>query len=149
MMRLFTAADLEDYMGMSRDFYASEATDHPVPEEHFQQTFSEALKGSPIARGWIILDNQKQAVGYFLASLTWSNEYGGKVAWLEELYLKPEARQQGLGRRVLEATMLELKSQEQVKAFRLEVTKANESVIKLYRQLGFEVVSYSQWGMST
>ena len=148
MMRLFNPSDLEDYLGMSRDFYASDATDHPVPDEHFKRTFSELLKESPIARGWIILDDHKNSVGYFLASVTWSNEYGGKIAWLEELYLKPEVRRQGLGRRVLEAAMAELKSQEQVNGFRLEVTKANESVAQLYRQLGFQVVPYSQWGMS-
>jgi ribosomal protein S18 acetylase RimI-like enzyme len=143
-MRRFAAEDFNDYLAMSREFYASEATDHPVPEEHFRRTFEEILSGAPLAYGWLLIDQGRPA-GYLLASITWSNEFGGRVAWLEEAYLRPEARGRGLGRRALEGAMEELKRLEKVAGFRLEVAPANAAVARLYEKLGFRPVPYDGW----
>lgn len=148
MLRPFQAEDLIEYLDMSRTFYASEATDHQVPEEHFHRTFQETVSGSALARGWLITDDDGRALGYLLASLTWSNEFGGRVAWLEELYLRPETRGQGLGRRVLTEALEELKNRDQVVGFRLEVAPANESVSILYEKMGFTKVPYKEWWMA-
>ena len=145
MMRRFVAEDFDDYLALSREFYASEATDHPVSEEHFHRTFQETVGGSPIARGWLISNDQGRPVGYLLASITWSNEFGGRVAWLEELYLRPETRGQGLGRKAIEQAMEELKQQDKVAGFRLEVAPANKSISELYKRMGFQPVPYDEW----
>jgi ribosomal protein S18 acetylase RimI-like enzyme len=145
-MRSFTREDYDDYLSMSREFYASEATDHPVPDEHFQRTFDEIISGSPLARAWII-GGKGPAAGYLLASVTWSNEFGGRVAWLEELYLRPEARGHGLGQKTLEQAMDELKRLDKVAGFRLEVAPANDGVSRLYEKMGFRPVPYHGWWM--
>ncbi len=145
-MRRFTAEDFDAYLTMSREFYSSEATDHPVPDEHFQRTFDEIMSGSPIARAWMI-DVQGRPTGYLLASVTWSNEFGGRVAWLEELYLRRSARGQGLGRQAIEQAMDELKRLDRVTGFRLEVAPANAKVIQLYKKEGFQLVPYDGWWM--
>ncbi len=145
-MRSFTAEDFYDYLAMSREFYSSEATDHPVPETHFQRTFDEIMSGSPMARAWMI-DVQGRPAGYLLASITWSNEFGGRVAWLEELYLRRSARGQGLGRQAIEQAMDELKRQDKVAGFRLEVAPANAGVSRLYKKMGFNPVPYDGWWM--
>ncbi len=145
-MRRFTTKDFDDYLAMSREFYSSEATDHPVPDEHFQRTFDKIFKGSPIVRGWMI-DVQGHPAGYLLASITWSNEFGGRVAWLEELYLRRVARGQGLGRQALEQAMDELKRLDKVAGFRLEVAPANVGISQLYEKIGFNPVPYDGWWM--
>ncbi|MDL2227035.1 GNAT family N-acetyltransferase [Deltaproteobacteria bacterium OttesenSCG-928-M10] len=145
MIRRFKADDLEIYLALSRDFYASEATDHPVSEGHFHHTFSECISDSPMARGWMIEDEKGRPVGYFLASLTWSNEFGGRIAWLEELWLAENARGSGLGRRVFEAVTHELAEKDKVLGFRLEVAPANAGVTALYKKMGFTPVPYTQW----
>lgn len=144
-MRAFVTADFSDYLALSREFYASEATDHPVSDDHFHRTFAESLgNASPLARAWMVTHDDR-SVGYLLASLAWSNEFGGRVAWLEELYLRPAARGLGLGRQVLEEAMDELKERDGARGFRLEVAPANESVSVLYRNLGFTKVPYQGW----
>lgn len=149
MLKRMSAEDFEDYMALSREFYSSKATDHPVSDDHPRRTFEETVGGSPLARGWLIRDGQSgRAVGYMLASLTWSNEFGGRVAWLEELYLRPETRGQGLGRRVLETVIAELKERDRVAGFRLEVAPANEEVGILYEKMGFSRAPYQQWWMT-
>lgn len=147
MLKRLAAGDFDDYLALSREFYASEATDHPVPEEHFRRTFSETVGGSPLARGWMIRDEGGRPVGYLLASITWSNEFGGRVAWMEELYLRPETRGRGMGRKVIELVMEELKEIDKVAGFRLEVTPANKSISDLYKRMGFEPTPYDQWHM--
>lgn len=147
MMKPFVAEDFDDYLALSREFYSSEATDHPVPEEHFRRTFDETVSGSPIARGWLIRNDQGRPVGYLLASITWSNEFGGRISWLEELYLRPETRGQGLGRKVIEQAINELKANDNLVGFRLEVAPANKSISELYKRMGFNPVPYDQWCM--
>jgi ribosomal protein S18 acetylase RimI-like enzyme len=148
VFRPFQAEDLEAYLALSREFYSSQATDHPVPEDHFHRTFQETVSGSVLARGWLISAEADRPAGYMLASLAWSNEFGGRVAWLEELYLRPEARGLGLGRETIEQVMRELKSRDQVRGFRLETAPANEGVSLLYQKLGFSRAPYHGWWMA-
>lgn len=145
MIRRFKADDLENYLILSREFYASQAADHPVSEDHFHNTFNECVGDSPIARGWMVEDEEANPAGYFLASLAWSNEFGGRIAWLEELWLAENARGKGLGRRVFEAVTRELVEKDKVLGFRLEVALANEGVTALYKKMGFIPVPYTQW----
>ena len=54
----------------------------------------------PLGRAWLIeLDGRP--VGYVVLSWGFSVEAGGREACLDELYLVPEVRRRGLGRRVL------------------------------------------------
>ena len=59
----------------------------------------------------------------------------------EELYLKEEARGKGYGSRFFEMVM---KERTEIRRFRLEVSKANEKAVRLYRRLGFEFLDYDQ-----
>lgn len=148
-LKAFAVGDHDDYLALSREFYASEATDHPVSETHFQRTFDETVGASPYARGWLLKETADgPAVGYMLASLTWSNEFGGRVAWLEELYLREETRGRGLGRKAFLAVMEELKSKDNVVGFRLEVAPANSAVSIMYQNLGFTPAPYDEWWLS-
>lgn len=147
-LKPFAAGDFDDYLTLSREFYASDATDHPVPEVHFERTFQESAKGSPLSRAWLIRETPEGPnIGYMLASLAWSTEFGGRVAWLEELYLRPETRGKGLGHKVFEAVLKEFREKDGVVGFRLEVTKGNPAV-SLYERLGFTAVPYDEMWMA-
>ena len=150
MIRPFKTGDFEAYENMSREFYNSEATDHQVPEIHFRRTFDETVSGSPLARGWMLFDESKPDIpaGYLLASISWSTEFGGRVCWLEELYLRADFRGLGLGRQAIEAAIEELKAKDEVRGFRLEVAPANAAVSELYKRIGFTKVPYDEWWMA-
>ncbi len=147
MLKAFEAQDWDAYFAMGKDFYASEACDHPVPDDNFRHTFAEILRFPERTKGWLVWQNELP-VGYFLASIMWSPEFGGLIAWLEEFYLRPEVRGKGLGRSVFETIMRKLQDEDKVIGFRLEVAPANESVSQLYQKLGFTKVPYHQWWMA-
>lgn len=145
-IRNFTQEDEQAYLEMSKSFYQSEAVLHPVPEQHFLQTFQLAALGNPYMRGLMIEEGGKRA-GYALISFTYSNEVGGMVLLLEELYLADEFRGRGLGTKVINWIREEYDGL--VKRYRLEVTQQNTGACKLYERLGFERINYLQYVQDT
>lgn len=77
-----------------------------------------------------------RCVGVAYLSYTWALEHGGRVGWLEELYVVPEHRGGGLGGALLEAVCERARS-EGCAAIDLEVDAAHERAISLYERRAF------------
>ena len=87
------------------------------------------------------MEVEDRPAGYILVSHTWSNEVGGMVALLEELYFVPEFRGKGLGTEALEWFRKEYES---ARRLRLEVNRENEGAIRLYQRKGYHFLEYLQ-----
>lgn len=140
MIRFFKTTDREFYIELSEQFYASNACDHSVPLKNFAVTFDECINNSLYVRG-VIVEYNGNSVGYGLYSITFSAEAGGKVIWLEELYILPEFRNKGLGKEFFEFVYT---NNRDAKRFRLEATPVNSDAIRLYKRLGYKVLPYVQ-----
>ena len=88
-------------IALMREFYHSPAVLAPVPDAHFEATCAEILSGSPFAAAFLVREADENA-GYAQLSFTYSNEAGGMVVWIEELYIRPAFQNRGLGRACLE-----------------------------------------------
>ena len=141
MLLDFKAEHEQEFYQMCRDFFSSPAVCHEIKEEDMKTTFDLAIKGSPYMRGLVMMEDQT-VIGYILLSFTYSNEVGGMVVWIEELYVKEEYRNKGYGKEALQWILNEY--QKTTKRFRLEVTEENEGAKKLYRSLGFDALPYEQ-----
>lgn len=141
MIREMKPEDRDLFIEMADDFYHSDAVSHAVPVDHFQKTFEEILKKGPYVRGYI-LETDGNPVGYLLLSFTYSNEAGGMVAWIEEIYVIKDCRGRGLGKEVFH--FLEKEYGKKVKRFRLEVTQENVRAASLYQRMGYEELKYLQ-----
>ncbi|MEG2378072.1 MAG: GNAT family N-acetyltransferase, partial [Clostridia bacterium] len=146
IIRDFTESDRAEYVAMSHAFYESSAVVHPVPETFFLRTFDQVLAKNPLMRG-LILEHEGARAGFGHISLTWSNEAGGMVVLLEELYIKPEFRNLKLGTQYLTAIIDEYRNR--ACRFRLEVSESNEDARRLYARLGFEHLDYLQMIIET
>lgn len=140
MLRPFTAADRADYLQMAHDFYRSEAVDHIIPDSHIEKTADILLAGTPYAAAYMLEQNGELA-GYALLALTWSQEGGGFTVWVEELYVLPRFRGQGLGTDFFR-TLRQLYPQ--ASRFRLEIEPDNEKAKALYTRMGFAPLDYGQ-----
>lgn len=76
------------------------------------------------------------AVGYVILSSFWSNEYGGMITIVDELYIQPAF--QGMG--TASAFLEELSQRSERQGLLLEVFPENQRAFELYRRLGFEVI---------
>lgn len=141
-LRELKRQDKEAYVAMSKEFYESEAVLHPVPERNFERTFDLLLSGSPFAKACIAENDNGSAVGYALLSFSWSNEAGGFVVWLEEIYIRPEFRNAGLGRLII--SKIVNKYGKDAARFRLEVEASNTGAKRLYQRIGFQELQYQQ-----
>ena len=141
MMRELTQQDKDVYLEMTGEFYTSDAVVHDIPKEHCEATFEELMRSDQYAKAYILEEEGKTA-GYVLLSKTFSQEAGGLVLWVEELYLRPEFQGKGLGSKVL--TQMDQLLGKQVRRLRLETEPDNERARDLYCRLGYSALPYLQ-----
>jgi diamine N-acetyltransferase len=141
MIRKVNLKDKDKYIDMSKQFYRSDAVSHNIPDDNIRETFNIIMAGSPYADGYIF-ENKGEIAGYLLLSFTYSNEAGGLVLWIEEVYILPEYQGRGFGIEFL--TFIEKTYKNKVARIRLEVEKSNQKAIKLYKKIGFTNLDYLQ-----
>lgn len=141
MIRKYTEKDREQTLVMMKEFYSSEAVEHPIPEKNMIATLDEAQKGSPYLDLYI-LECGKECAGYALTAYTFSNEAGGKVVWIEEIYVSARFRGKGLGGEFLRFVK---KQYGDFARIRLEVEESNDGAVRLYCREGFRPLEYTQY----
>ena len=85
-IRQLEARDKEVYFSLASAFYKSDAVLHPVPVKNIEATFGEMLRSRDYIDCYIAFEEEK-AVGFFLIAKTFSQEAGGMVIWVEEIYI--------------------------------------------------------------
>ncbi|MCW8307263.1 GNAT family N-acetyltransferase [Acidiphilium sp. PA] len=75
-------------------------------------------------------------VGFFVLSLGYSPEHGGMDAFIDDIYLRPAVRGQGLGREAVVCALAAARARG-VRVMMLEVEKHNDRAYQLYASVGF------------
>lgn len=120
--------------GLMRAYYAFDS--HDFDEAVVTRTLAEFLRHPEYGRAWFI-ESDGVVAGYMAMCIGYSLEFGGRDAFVDEIYLHEPFRGQGIGRRALEHMIAEAKRLGIV-ALHLEVDHDNANAQKLYRALGFE-----------
>jgi len=120
-------------------------------EEHHIQVCLDDLKKTMAAAidnenlGFFLMaQKDKRTIGVAYVSFTWTLEHAGKSAWLEELYVMPEWRNRGVGRRLLSAVIQQARARG-CAAIDLEVDQSHAQAENLYRRAGFAPLSRARW----
>jgi ribosomal protein S18 acetylase RimI-like enzyme len=133
-IRSATPSDIPALCALMRQYYA-----------HDQLEFIESRATNALhtllneARGmaWL-LSVDSVDIGYAVIVWSYSLEYGGIEAVLDELYLSPEARGSGLGRALMRHVAQAARTAGGAVVLRLETEHDNENARAFYAQLGFE-----------
>ena len=138
MWRVASAEEDKVIIEMCLELYREDPSPKPVPKEHTQHTLA-ILRAEPSRGRPVVLDFDGQIAGYALLISFWSNEMGGEVCHIDELYVRPQFRSRGLGTKLVEtlaAGSTSFWSKKPV-AIELGVTPQNARARALYTKLGF------------
>lgn len=141
MVRKVTPQDKEMYLSLTEKFYQSDAVSHNIPLENRLNTWDEIMRSDEYADCYFVIKDGDVA-GYMLLAYTFSQEAGGKTAWIEEIYILPEFRSMGLGNELFDFIKAEIEPD--CARLRLEVEADNNRAKKLYKSLGFKQLEYEQ-----
>ena len=139
--RPITAADETDFYTMAEEFYHSDAVLHPIPAEYHRRAFAEMMRSGQYLSGYIFTDGDNTA-GFAVTNRMMQHEAGGVMVWVEDLYIRPAYRGQGLGSRFL--AWLEEQLRGDAVMLTMETETENERAQELYYRLGYENLNYLQ-----
>lgn len=115
----------------------------PIAPPKLRRAIEGPLRGA--ARGLFLLAHvDNEAVGVAYLTFTWTLEHGGKSAWLEELYVRPKQRQQGVGQAMLDA-VCRIAKEQGCAAVDLEVEASQARAEHLYQRAGFRSHQRRRW----
>lgn len=138
--RRMTENNKDDVINMAKIFYNSDAVSHNVSEEVLLRTFNDACSDNPLLEGFILINDDK-IIGYAYTTTLYACECGGETVLLEELFISEKCRGKGFGKEFFKWMF---KLYPEAVRFRLEVTKENKKAYNLYKNLGFNQISYLQ-----
>lgn len=134
-IRPATASDLREMMVLVRELAEYERLSHAVIAT--EASFEAALFGArPTAEALVALVNGEM-VGYAIYFQNFSTFVGRAGIYLEDLYVRPERRGGGIGKRLL-SRVAQVAVERQCKRLEWAVLDWNEPSIQFYKSLGAE-----------
>ena len=128
-------ADILIITQMMQDFYAID--NYPMDVEVTKTLFQEFIFNEHVGKSWLIY-SENEIVGYIILTFIFSFEYGGKIAFVDELFIKETARGKGFGKEAIQFIQQEVPKLS-LKLLYLEVEPHNENAQKLYLAHDFEL----------
>lgn len=130
--RLYKNKDYNDLIEMIRSLYREDPEGESIDEEKMKRTI-EKYRSDPEQVMIYLLQRKKVNIGYAILVYYWSNEYGGNIITIDELYVREEYRNQG----VATEFFYFLERMENKVALQLETTPSNRRAFQYYQRLGF------------
>jgi len=138
--RQFETTDYNKLKKLIKSYYQEDTTEKPIDSNKIQVTISE-LSSQPEKGNILIIEQEGLIIGYCILINYWSNEYGGNLLHIDELYVLPEYREKGAGTSLIKY-LVDNKYNNSV-AIQVEVTALNKKAKKFYERNGFKISNNS------
>ena len=126
-------ADTDVLLGMMRELYTVDRI--PFDADLARTALTTLLQEPTYGCVWLITDGA-EPVGYLVLTFDYSLEYGGRDAFIDELFVREGHRRRGIGTQALQ--MAEEACRERgLCALHLEVERSNVAAQAAYRRAGF------------
>ncbi|MCX6665026.1 MAG: GNAT family N-acetyltransferase [Euryarchaeota archaeon] len=139
--KFYRDSDEENITLLMNEFYTEDIYVKNITTEKIKKTFHE-LKLHPEKGDIFVAEDDAKIIGYALLINYWSNEFGGNILYIDELFIQPAYRGKGIGTKIINY-IIEQKINAPV-AIQLEVTKQNKKGIKFYKKFGFAESQYNR-----
>lgn len=144
-MRKASPEDIPRLVALMVEFYAE--ANYPLNRQRAANAFTALIEDSRLGQVWLIEsnhepggdttnDNSAEGVGYLVVTLGFSMEYGGRDAFVDDLFIQAAFRGRGLSTAAL-AEARAFCIEHGVRAVHLEVARDNAPAQAAYRRAGF------------
>jgi GNAT superfamily N-acetyltransferase len=116
--------------------YQEDMPGKPMTLEKCQRTFQE-FTSKPEKGQIVVFDIDNTIVGYAILVFFWSNEFGGDLVDVDELFVQKNYRRRGIGQLFFQ--WLEKSWHNKAIAYSLQTSPDNEGAIALYQRMGFAI----------
>ena len=137
MIRKMRMEDKEEVIEMMRGFYASPAVHTNGSEEIFLADVENCVNDCPYLEGYVF-EKKGNIQGYAMIAKSFSTEFGKPCIWIEDIFIKPEYRGQGISPEFFRL----IEESYPGHLFRIEAEEDNERAVSIYKKYGFEVLPY-------
>ena len=127
--------DYSELKRMIHALYVEDPVNEPITDEKIRKTVTE-LRNKPCKGKIIIFEKDNVTIGYSILIFYWSNEFGGDILHIDELYVKPEHRERGAASCFFKH--IAQTYADKIVAARLEVSPSNTRAMNYYQKLGFK-----------
>ncbi len=133
LLRLAITGDETVILKLMERFY--QLDHYPFYPEVASTMISSFIADHHLGRIWII-EEENIPVGYVALTFSFSFEFQGKNAFIDELFIEDGYRDRGIGTAVI-SYLLNESEKLGIKALHLEVEKHNEAGLNLYSKFNF------------
>jgi GNAT superfamily N-acetyltransferase len=128
-----TPAEIPELLTLIRELAQFERLEHELKAT--AESYREAFFASPPAAGALLARHGEELAGYAIHFFTFSSFVGRRGLWLEDIYVRPAYRQQGLGRALL-ARVARVAADLGCARFEWSALRWNENALRFYANLG-------------
>jgi len=93
-IRKAVASDMPTLLALMAEFYSESG--YELDHAQAERAFAAILSDGRLGYVWLI-DDESTNVGYVVLTLRFGMEYGGLIGCLDDLFVVPQSRNQGLG----------------------------------------------------
>lgn len=130
--KLYQDNDYDDLIQMILFLYDEDPGGEPIDEYKINATINE-FKRNPQKINIYMFEKHGENIGYAILVYFWSNEWGGNILIIDELYVGENHRGKGVATEFFSFA----ENFENIAAVQLETTPSNQRVLEYYKRLGF------------
>jgi ribosomal protein S18 acetylase RimI-like enzyme len=136
-VRRAIATDQEAVLELMRGYCQEVQT--PLSDEHLLEALVPLISNEQLG-DLLVAEQGEELAGYLVITWGWGIESGGAEALIDEMYVSPAYRNQGVGTLLMTEAQSRASSKD-VKVIFLETEQNNPESRELYDRLGFEIES--------
>jgi GNAT superfamily N-acetyltransferase len=132
-----TPPEIPALLEMIRELAQFERLEHEM--EATTESLHEALFGQNAVAGALLARSNGTFIGYAIYFFTFSSFLGRRGLWLDDVYVRPEFRHRGVGRRLIEA-VARIGVEHQCGRFEWTALNWNRAALDVYQKMGARVM---------